>query len=93
MRKIMVPKFEATDGKVFDTADACAAHEGLHKCPKCAGSGKRQEKYDAYPSNLPDSGFVEKIQIRHVECDLCKGIGYTKEKFEAVQSVTAYRKV
>ena len=30
----------------------------IYKCPKCSGKGSITVEYNAYPSGLPDSGFV-----------------------------------
>jgi hypothetical protein len=52
-----------------------------YKCPKCYGEGALRVKYNAYPSGLPDSGWVEDWQYKSVECDLCKGEGYTDKEY------------
>lgn len=52
-----------------------------HKCPKCDGKGKLQHKYNAYPSGLPDSGWVEEWKYKTVDCDLCNGEGYTVKEY------------
>lgn len=52
-----------------------------HKCPKCGGTGTVSVRYNAYPQGLPDSGWVEDWQYKSVECDLCKGEGYTEEEY------------
>lgn len=49
----------------------------VHRCPKCDGTGEITEKYNGYPSGLPDSGWVYEPAYRTVMCDLCKGEGYT----------------
>ena len=54
----------------------------MNKCPKCEGKGYTLEGYNAYPSGLPDSGFVTDWQYMKVTCDLCGGRGYTKEKYK-----------
>lgn len=59
----------------------------IHRCPKCLGRGYLIETYDAYPSNLPDSGFAQDIQERKVMCDICKGVGYTEKKMVAKRRV------
>lgn len=59
-----------------------------HRCPKCGGKGYTVEEYNAYPSGLPDSGFVYEAGYRNIPCDLCGGKGYTDveyvEKFKTV---------
>ena len=51
------------------------------KCPKCNGCGYVEERYNAYPSGMPDSGWVIDWKYRKVECDLCKGHGYTTTEY------------
>lgn len=53
----------------------------IYKCPKCNGEGSIIVRYNAYPSGLPDSGFVEDWQYKNVECDLCHGEGYTDKEY------------
>lgn len=53
-----------------------------YMCPKCKGKGIERVRYNAYPSGFPDSGWVEDMKTKAVECDLCKGVGYTKEKYQ-----------
>lgn len=50
-----------------------------YECPKCGGKGYIMEKYNAYPMGLPDSGWVDDIQFRKIDCDICHGNGYTKK--------------
>ena len=38
-------------------------------------------KYNAYPSGLPDSGFVYEEGTKIIDCDLCNGEGYTSIKY------------
>lgn len=52
-----------------------------YKCPSCDGLGKTKETYNAYPSGLPDSGFVYQEGVRYHICELCNGIGYTQKKY------------
>ena len=54
----------------------------IHTCPKCNGTGTVSVKYNAYPSGLPDSGWVEDWKYKEVECDLCKGEGYTEHEYK-----------
>lgn len=54
----------------------------LHKCPQCKGAGVVYEKYNAYPSNLPDSGWAEDWKYREKTCNLCKGEGYTEHEYK-----------
>lgn len=53
-----------------------------YKCPKCNGAGKITVKYNGYPSGLPDSGFVYEAAFKDIECDICKGEGYTREEYK-----------
>lgn len=53
----------------------------IYKCPKCQGAGIISVKYNAYPSGLPDSGWVEDWQYKDVECELCQGEGYTDKEY------------
>lgn len=54
----------------------------IHKCPKCNGTGTVSVKYNAYPSGLPDSGWVEEWRYREVKCGLCNGEGYTEHQYK-----------
>lgn len=56
----------------------------VFKCPKCDGVGYIQEKYNAYPSNLPDSGWGEDWKYRNVKCSLCNGEGYTEHEYKPI---------
>ena len=56
--------------------------EKIYKCPKCHGTGKVSVRYNAYPSGLPDSGFVEVWKYKDIECDLCHGEGYTEHEYK-----------
>ncbi|AEX26663.1 hypothetical protein KP27_198 [Klebsiella phage KP27] len=60
-----------------------AKKERPHVCPKCNGKGYETIRYNAYPSGLPDSGWVEDMKDFNKECDLCNGHGRTKDKFVA----------
>lgn len=51
-------------------------------CPNCHGEGTIQEKYNAYPTNLPDSGWVDDWQYRDVECPVCHGKGFNKNRLK-----------
>ena len=62
-------------------------------CPKCNGRGLVTEKYNPYPSGLLDSGFVENWEYRDVDCDLCKGIGYTKVKYKPKMVQDGWEKI
>lgn len=53
-----------------------------HKCPKCNGKGKITVEYNGYPKGLPDSGFVYEAAFKDIECDICKGEGYTREEYK-----------
>lgn len=82
--------------KVYEVVNLCSVYgrnttlgelcriiqEGrIYKCPKCDGAGKLTMKYNAYPSGLPDSGFVYEEGIKTIDCDLCNGEGYTSIKY------------
>lgn len=54
-----------------------------YKCPKCDGKGKITVRYNSYPKGLPDSGFVYEEAFKDIECDICKGEGYTREEYKA----------
>ena len=54
-----------------------------YKCPKCGGCGYIVTEYNAYPSGLPDSGWVYKPGYDYKMCDLCKGDGYTLKEYKA----------
>lgn len=57
-------------------------------CPKCNASG--QEKYNAYPMGLPDSGCVYKEGL--TSCSLCGGDGYTSKLYKPKYELTGYEK-
>lgn len=52
-----------------------------YRCPNCNGIGVVRVKYNAYPSGLPDSGWVEDWKYKAVGCDLCNGHGYTVKEY------------
>ena len=54
----------------------------IHKCPKCNGQGFIRVEYNGYPRGLPDSGWVYEAAYKNVECDLCKGEGYTDREYK-----------
>ena len=56
----------------------------IHRCPKCHGKGYIEEAYNAYPTNLPDSGWVEDIKYRKIKCDLCGGEGWTEHEYKPI---------
>lgn len=68
------------DAKLSDVLDKVRAGR-VYECPKCHGVGTIKEEYNGYPSGLPDSGFVYEAAYRTVDCDLCQGHGYTKDKY------------
>lgn len=63
-----------------------------HVCPKCNGVGSTEVRYNAYPKGLPDSGWVDDWQYKTVECDVCDGEGYTKDKLIAKSVKVEYVK-
>lgn len=52
------------------------------KCPQCKGSGVIQERYNAYPPGLPDSGWVDDWKYRDKKCPLCHGTGSVDKKMK-----------
>lgn len=56
--------------------------ERVHKCPKCQGRGYLTERYNAYPSGLPDSDWGQDWRSRNIDCDLCEGEGYTEREYK-----------
>lgn len=56
--------------------------KNIHKCPKCKGRGYVTEKYNGYPSGLPDSGWVYEAAYRDIKCDLCNGVGWTEHEYK-----------
>lgn len=58
--------------------------KNTYKCPKCQGKGDITEIYNAYPSNLPDSGWVDDFRERKKECDVCNGVGYTSKELKVI---------
>lgn len=53
-----------------------------YRCPKCKGTGIQEVTYNAYPSGLPDSGWVYEPKTKTVDCDLCNGEGYTSVEYK-----------
>ena len=53
-----------------------------YKCPKCDGRGYITKEYNAYPSGLPDSGWVYEAAYDYSVCDLCRGKGWTQEEYK-----------
>ncbi len=54
----------------------------IYKCPNCHGQGFKTVEYNSYPNGLPDSGWVYEAAYKNVECDLCKGEGYTDHEYK-----------
>lgn len=78
MKKIEIEQLIKTHGDIkFSILLNKLYKHKIYKCPKCDGTG--QKEYNAYPSGLPDSGFVYKQGFR--DCDLCEGHGYTEKKY------------
>lgn len=82
--------FESNDGKIFDSKIDCIHHEGNYVCPKCKGNGIIKERYNAYPSGLPDSGWVDDWKYKDVNCNVCNSKGYTERKLKPIISVIGY---
>lgn len=88
------PSFKLTVAQVLElrdcyggevTIDQLVKHiqgKKIHKCPKCNGTGVNKVKYNAYPTVLPDSGFVHDWKYKYVSCDLCNGEGYTEHEYK-----------
>ena len=51
-------------------------------CPKCCGKGYTVTEYNAYPPNLPVSGWVYQAGYDYQICDICKGYGYTEKEYK-----------
>jgi len=88
-----VTKFQTDDGTIFDTFKEAVNHAGYYICPKCNGKGNLVVRYNAYPSNLPDSGWVADIKTKEVICDLCKGDGYTEKKFKQKMKAVGWEEI
>ena len=54
----------------------------VHRCPKCHGKGYTVEEYNAYPTNLPDSGCVYEAGYRNIPCDLCNSQGWLEKEMK-----------
>lgn len=63
----------------------------IHQCPKCNGLGYNKVKYNAYPSGLPDSGWVEDWRYKDVPCDVCDNFGYTEKELKPVTKIIGYK--
>jgi len=62
----------------------------IYECPKCNGLGYTVVEYNAYPEGLPDSCGVYEPGFKNVECDICQGEGYTREKYEPKYKLEGY---
>lgn len=88
--------YKNIDGVIFERRDECAKSEGLVLCKICSGLG--YEKYEhvetiPYPSNLPDSGWVEDKKIiskKNRECSRCSGLGYVTSNIEDEKDYQQY---
>jgi DnaJ-class molecular chaperone len=65
-------------------SEAIKSYGRPYTCPKCNGDGVKKVTYNAYPSGLPDSGWVEDIRTRDIGCDLCEGHGYTEKELKPI---------
>ena len=82
--------YVADDGAEFNSKTACLKHENKNICPQCGGEGVIQEKYNAYPSGLPDSGWVDDWKTRPVDCPTCRGAGHTEKLLKPVTKTVGY---
>ena len=84
MKAIDIEQLIEVYGKDASLEDVLKKMKGdyIYKCPKCGGTGYTLERYNAYPSGLPDSGWVDDWKYEKVPCDLCDGRGYTKEEYK-----------
>ena len=57
-----------------------------YQCPKCEGTGKDFKKISG------ELGY-EQDRYVEIECDLCKGIGYTKEEYKPKMVQDGWEKV
>lgn len=70
-------------GAMTTLIDIIDKHKPLgFKCPECKGKGTIKEKYNAYPSGLPDSDWAEDWKYRDVVCKLCHGSGAVPKKMK-----------
>lgn len=49
-------------------------------CPNCLGKGTVKERYNAYPTNLPDSGWGEDWRYCDISCPICHGSGHNETR-------------
>ena len=82
--ELHLPGVLVTVGKpARDYYNCVLAPSGAERCcPKCKGRGYVSKRYNAYPSGLPDSGWVDDWKKTDVECDLCKGHGWTEKEWK-----------
>lgn len=86
-----VIQWKNNNGVIFDDRDECAKSEGLFPCPKCEGDGYWMKPFNAYPSGLPDSGWVQDIRYKHESCIYCMAEGYvTSKKIDEIQEQLQY---
>ena len=70
-------------GAMTTLIDIVDKHKPLgFKCPECKGKGTIQERYNAYPPGLPDSGWVDDWKSRDKTCPLCHGTGAVDKKMK-----------
>lgn len=63
-----------------------------HVCIKCNGKGYITKRINNYPIGLPDSGWVDRFVESKATCDLCHGLGNTKDEYEAKPTHIEYVK-
>ena len=77
----------------------------IYECPKCDTVGKIKESYIteercSFEEAMENAGYAgamspqytykKNINFRNISCDLCKGYGYTKEKYNKTPIVSSF---
>ena len=74
---------DTTLKEVLDKVNESSPYRFLkYRCPKCSGLGYTVKEYNAYPSGLPDSGWVYEAGYDYDICNLCKGMGWTAREYK-----------
>jgi len=70
--------------------------ETPYKCPVCDGKGTVEYTYKSYPNGRPEMWWTgeEDFEVKKSEreCELCHGLGYTKDKYTAKMEQTGWKK-